>query len=415
MTELLAVEFGQLAGADLILDRVYRGGSMGGTGDDPLSRLLPVGNQGGFRQAGSTTRDTVKLLVLYTTGAEPDWPDALDPYTGSFTYYGDNRSPGRALEETPNKGNLLLRKVFDWAHAGPASRAKVPPFLLFDRPGTRRDVRFRGLLAPGSDRLSGEEDLVAVWRTKRGQRFQNYRARFTVLDVATVPRAWIDEVIAGNPLGAHCPAAWHAWVEAGSYAPLLAPPTVIVRSAEDQRPSSPDAQLLTLVYEHFKDRPHDFEQFAADIWRTSQPNVGRIDVTRPWRDGGRDALGDYLLGPSSDPVAVEFALEAKCYAPGNSVGVRETSRLISRLRHRQFGVLITTSHLNAQAYKEIREDGHPVVILAGRDVVGILKAIGFDSPATLRRHLRENYPPRLIDAVGRGPRNRSASSADTHG
>ena len=162
--------------------------------------------------------------------------------------------------------------------------------------------------------------------------------------------------------------------------------------------------MLRLVYEHFKDRPYDFEQFAADIWRTSQPNVGRIDVTRPWRDGGRDALGDYLLGPSSDPVAVEFALEAKCYAPGNSVGVRETSRLISRLRHRQFGVLITTSQLNAQAYKEIREDGHPVVILAGRDVVEILKAIGFDSPTTVQRHLRENYPPRLIDALGGGRR-----------
>ncbi|MCP1762460.1 O-acetyl-ADP-ribose deacetylase (regulator of RNase III) [Bradyrhizobium japonicum] len=36
-------------------------------------------------------------------------------------------------------------------------------------------------------------------------------------------------------------------------------------------------------------------------------------------------------------------LEAKCYGSGNSVGVREMSRLISRLRHRQFGVLVTTS------------------------------------------------------------------------
>lgn len=60
--------------------------------------------------------------------------------------------------------------------------------------------------------------------------------------------------------------------------------------------------------------------------------------------------------PAADPVAVEFALEAKCYAPGHGVGVRETSRLISRLRHRQFGVLVTTSHLDRQAYKEIRED-----------------------------------------------------------
>src|SRR6266566_9258263 len=115
------------------------------------------------------------------------------------------------------------------------------------------------------------------------------------------------------------------------------------------------------------------------LMRVSEPNVDKIDVTRPWRDGGRDAVGDYLLGPDADPVAVEFALEAKCYAPGHGVGVRETSRLISRLRHRQFGVLVTTSHLESQAYKEIREDGHPVIVLAGRDITDILKKSGLDT------------------------------------
>lgn len=385
------VEFGRLADADLVLDRIYRGGVVGGTGDDPLSKLLRVGNQGGFRPAGSPKKDSVKLAVVYTTGSEPDWPDALDPYTGTFTYYGDNRKPGQELEST--KGNLLLRKAFALAHGDAADRAKVPPFLLFDRPGTRRDVRFRGLLAPGSDRLSGEEDLVAVWRTTKDVRFQNYRARFTVLDTPVVARKWIDQLMAAQPLGSQCPAAWRAWVELGTYAPLLAPPTVIIRSRGQQQPAVTDKPLLSLVYQHFKNRPYDFEQFAADLWRATEPNVDRIDVTRPWRDGGRDAVGEYLLGPHSDPVAVEFALEAKCYASTNSVGVRETSRLISRLRHRQFGVLVTTSHLDAQAYREIREDGHPVVVLSGRDLVDRLKTRGLDSVAAVQHHLQESYPP----------------------
>jgi hypothetical protein len=108
-----AVDFGQLAGADLGVDRIYKGGSAGNAGDDPLSRLLPgVGNQGGFRMYGSPIRDMVKLVVLYTSGAEPDWPDALDPYTGTFTYFGDNRSPGRELHDTPRKGNLMLSQSF---------------------------------------------------------------------------------------------------------------------------------------------------------------------------------------------------------------------------------------------------------------------------------------------------------------
>jgi hypothetical protein len=275
------VDFDQLVGADLVLDCVYRGGTFGGTRDDPLSKLLPVGNQGGFRVAGSTTNDSMKLAVLYTTGSEPDWPDSLDPYTGTFTYYGDNRRPGRALEATPSRGNLLLTRVFDRAHGDAATRIKVPPFLLFDKHGPGRDVRFRGLLAPGSDRLSGEEDLVAVWRTTTGVRFQNYQARFTVLDTPSVTRAWIDQLIAAQPLGSHCPAAWRAWVERGTYAPLLAPPTVIVRHRDQQQPTPADQPLLDLVYQHFKGRPYDFEQFAADLWRVSEPNVDKIDITRP--------------------------------------------------------------------------------------------------------------------------------------
>jgi Restriction endonuclease AspBHI N-terminal len=155
----------------------------------------------------------------------------------------------------PRKKSLLSR-AFERAHAGQASREQVPPFLLFDKPGTGRDVRFRGLLAPGSDRISGEEDLVAVWRTTGRQRFQNYRARFTVLDVGAVSRAWISQVAAGEPLGPQCPDAWHAWVETGTYTPLLAPPTVIIRTREQQRPAPADKPLLDLVYGHFKDRPH---------------------------------------------------------------------------------------------------------------------------------------------------------------
>jgi hypothetical protein len=301
----LAVEFDRLPGADLVLERVYRGGTAGNTGDDPLARLLPVGNQGGFRTHGRPAKDAVKLAVLYTSGAEPDWPDALDLHSGTFTYFGDNRAPGRELHDTPRKGNLLLSRVFEWAHQDAAGRQRVPPFLLFDKAGPGRDVRFRGLLAPGTSRLSGQEDLVAVWRTTKGQRFQNYRAVFTVLDVACVPREWINQVLAGDPLGGACPPPWRAWVRTGTYSSLQAPPTVIVRPRDQQLPSPADEPLLVAVYQHFADRPYDFEQFAADLWQIFEPHVDRIDVTRPWRDGGRDAVGDYLLGPGNEVISAK--------------------------------------------------------------------------------------------------------------
>ena len=80
---------------------------------------------------------------------------------------------------------------------------------------------------------------------------------------------------------------------------------------------------------------------------------------------------------------MEFALEAKAFSANNGVGVKETSRLISRLRHRQVGVLITTSYLANQAYKELRADNHPVIIISGGDICQILKRRGLSSRALI--------------------------------
>jgi hypothetical protein len=103
------VPFSQLGEADLVLDAVYAGGSAGHSGDDALARLLPgTGNQGGFRYAGSPAKGTVRLAVLYTSGGEVDWPDYLDTETGTFTYYGDNKTPGKGLHKTSFCGMPLI-------------------------------------------------------------------------------------------------------------------------------------------------------------------------------------------------------------------------------------------------------------------------------------------------------------------
>jgi hypothetical protein len=116
-------------------------------------------------------------------------------------------------------------------------------------------------------------------------------------------------------------------------------------------------------------------------------------MSRPSRDGGRDAVGQYRLGPASDPIKIDFALEAKCYGPLNSVGVREVSRLISRLRRRNFGVLVTTSWVNKQAYEEIREDQHPVAVICASDIVDVLRQQGRGSVGAVRAWLTATYPP----------------------
>ncbi len=96
-------------------------------------------------------------------------------------------------------------------------------------------------------------------------------------------------------------------------------------------------------------------------------------------DGGRDAIGKYCIGSEENGINVDYAIEAKCYKLSVAVGVRGTSRLISRLKYRQFGIFVTTSFVHKQAYKEIKEDGHPVLIISSQDIVNILKRNGFST------------------------------------
>ena len=148
--------------------------------------------------------------------------------------------------------------------------------------------------------------------------------------------------------------------------------------------------MIEAIIVHFRN-PTDFEACAARIW---EMQAGRIEytMTRPSRDGGRDAFGTVRVGPESDPVRLDFALEAKRYVFENSVSVRDLARLISRIRNRMFGVLVTTSYLNQQAYEEFKSDGHPIVVIAARDIVDILKANGYGSADDVRTWLEHEFP-----------------------
>ena len=115
------------------------------------------------------------------------------------------------------------------------------------------------------------------------------------------------------------------------------------------------------------------------------------ELTRPVRDGGRDAVGKYMIGMEESNTMVDYALEAKCYSMNSAVGVKETSRLISRLKHRQFGLLVTTSYVHEQAYKEIVEDGHPIIVISGGDIINILKKKGYTTMDLVEKWIDSLY------------------------
>src|SRR5258708_4184733 len=200
--------YSELATADLLVDAIYEGGTKGHTGDDVLGKLIPgAGNQGGFRAVGSG--DAPRLVILYSSMDDADWPDFIDVYTGVFTYFGDNKKPGFDLHDTPRRGSLLP------LHDAPnQSKGRAGVFL--------------GLAGPG-------DDMIAIWRSTEGQRFQNYRAKFTILDTGTVLRKWIEAVRMGEPLNSCAPIAWRKWAESAVCQPLTAEPTIEYRTKVEQQ------------------------------------------------------------------------------------------------------------------------------------------------------------------------------------
>ena len=381
------IEFNKLVIDCLYEDSREIGSPLGG---QPLLKIFPgIGNMKGIRVAGR--KPNWSLYVLTSTERESDWPDVLDESSGILTYWGDNRTPGRELHSAA--GNLMFREIFDRANGAKESRNLVPPGFYFT-PGNRgRDVVFRGLVVPKTAQSDNAEDLIAVWRSTSGKRFQNYRAKFSVIDASEINLDWILSILVGEERQELAPAAWKNWVDSGKLQVLQAPRTLEYRKKFQQIPEDlSELEMLKLIHSYFEENDSLFEHFATAIWRISDSRVSAWEITRPTRDGGRDAIGEYRIGPDSEPITLDWALEAKRYNPGEtSVGVKDLSRLISRLRYRQFGILVTTSFVSDQAYREIREDKHPIVILAGTDIVAILKQSGITSISVLGEWLKTNF------------------------
>ncbi|MEO0368634.1 MAG: restriction endonuclease, partial [Pseudomonadota bacterium] len=360
-----------LSKVDLVIDETYGGSRIGNASDDPLPKLLGVDSGGGFRHLGKRPKtETLKLLVIKSNFNDQEWPDRLNRETGVLTYYGDNKKVAN-IHDTPRQGNLILKNLFQDA-ADRSVNADFPPILVFRGTGQYRDVQFLGLAVPGVEFNTISEDLVAIWRTKRNEeRFQNYRADFTILDVPTISRYWINDIADGKARSSkYAPSPWISWLKNRTYDALQSPKTSEIRSRTEQMPSSrADVMILKSVTDFFENDPFAFEECALEISRLHLPSITTAALTPNRKDGGRDAIGTLDIGSDQSKVSVEFALEAKCYSISNGVGVRDLSRIISRIRHRQLGILVTTSYLGQQAYQELKEDQHPIIVICGIDIV----------------------------------------------
>lgn len=399
----------------LIIDAVYRADpSRKDMSAEVLSKLLGVKNQGGFRYLGKT--ENPNLVVLFTSGEDIYWKDELDTTTGLLLYYGDNKIPGNDLHKTNLHGNEILRYMFDLACSDDFdTRKKIPPVLVFKKNTSMyeprysgRDVKFLGLAVPGLIGKPQKDWLTAVWGCNRnGDRFQNYKAYFTVLDTsegcayekgAGINLAWLNDIKEGNAYDSdYAPIEWKRYIKGSKIHPLFSRVEKYVKTKEEQLPSDKlQYKMLLTLQKHFLelDGGYSFEEFARDLTMYMDSSVVDLDTTRPYKDGGFDAEGRYrIFSKVENVVYVDFYLQAKCYNPETTgVRVTDTARLISRIKDRQFGIMFTTSYVANQAYQEIIEDGHPIIIINGRNIIEyIFNELEIRSVEKLKFWLDINY------------------------
>src|SRR5690606_33187777 len=126
----------------------------------------------------------------------------------------------------------------------------------------------------------------------------------------SINRSWIEATISGAPNALDlAPTAWRDWVASGRYRPLRSPRTLSHRTKAEQLPTSAtERAILDAIYSYFAEWSVGFEYCAAALVRLMLPDVASLDVTRPSRDGGRDALGKLRIGSGPGAILADFAV-----------------------------------------------------------------------------------------------------------
>ena len=380
---------------NLTVDTVYEGGSSGNISDDPVTLLLPVSNQGGVRiTKKADNSERYALVALTTSGEDLNWPDNFDRASGVFTYFGDKRVPGD-IHDTPRGGNKLLEYVFAKLDTIDG-RKQIPPFFVFEKHPTarsNRSVRYLGLAVPGLNKQSIiQENLISVWRTNKDNlRFQNYQAFFTILNVNKIDSLWVDDLVKGTQNPGVAPIQWNKWIQHNVYEALVAPKVIKTRTKQQQIPSNQiEKEVLDAIHGYLDDT--EFETFATHLFKSIHGEKVIIDeITRPVKDGGRDSIGRLQIGLSDNPVYITFSLEAKRYdyKSGGSVGVTEVSRLASRVKHREFGVVVTTGYFGKTAQEEVIENRDPIILICGKDIAQMLIKKNINTASRVKEYLNK--------------------------
>jgi hypothetical protein len=355
--------------------------SLKGSGDQFLAWLNQPGsgmrNMSGVRplkhiQLAAPTPAVVILVTGATSAgstANP-WEDVVDFRHGSVVYWGDAKfDVKRSVDDFP--GNRALRDVWNEVLDGHVQH--VPPILHFTRRETGY-VEFTGLCVL--------ERLDLSWYESAGKPVRNYRAHLAILDEEYVDVDWLQARVRANSsadLVGHGPKAWRRYQDGQLDRLRVWAPSI--RATSDQLPpvGSPEAAVLDQLVGL---SPTGFEAAVVAMLAGLRDIHHEITRTQPSGDGGFDFFGSFKLPPPIRYV-IPFRGEAKRYSRNVAVNPKDVSRLVARLGRGEFGLFVTTSYFTVQAQEEVLADGYPTELIAGADIVKVLRDLRLATGSTI--------------------------------
>lgn len=335
-------------------------------------------NMGGIRPLKFTElREPASAAIVLVTdersagSAANPWDDLVDLHHGRIVYWGDAKfDRKRTVDDFP--GNRALRDAFN--QVLDSQMAIVPPILHFSKRSTGT-LSFNGLCAL--------ERLELTWFEDHGRPVRNYRAHLTILDEEFIDVSWLQSRMRASSrssLVGSGPRAWRRYQDGVVDRLRVWAPAVRPTSVQLPAIGSSDASLLAQLAGL---TPTGFEAAVVSLLNELDEVRHNITRTRPTADGGFDFFGSFTLPP---PIQYEipFRGEAKKYARSTAVGPKDVSRLVARLSRGQYGIFVTTSYFTKQTQEEVLEDRYPTTLVAGADLVRIMRELRIARGAEIR-------------------------------
>lgn len=335
--------------------------------DQFVTWIPGMGNSKGIRPVRfkKIKTDLPAFIILLTRQSSHrhlnPWDDIIDYVSGQIFYWGDAKF-NKEKSYSDFDGNKVLLRSFEYHTEG--GFYKVPPILHFTKSEKGR-VTFNGLCA--------FTKLELTWFEDEGKPVKNFRYELVILDEEEVSTEWLYSRVNSDDISEINSKAPKAWIDY-----IKGRPQKIdvfkkeIKSKEQQLPvSKSDLQVLKSLHDL---TPTQFEKALVELFRELPHVHHNIAGTRPSKDGGFDFYGEFSL-PFPIGYRIQFLGEAKKYGINNPVSPDKVSRLVARLDRGQFGIFVTTSYYTKQAQEEILEDGYPVKLYSGIDLINFLKEL----------------------------------------